>query len=617
MSDEKQLTVMKQITEVKGIIPKLTVAGNIKIGGKGELKTSSKGNDFQLPVRFNHFKITTTEKGSDNNFIENVELTSLIKKEGGITNSDGNLIAIPIMFMFDDTNLNMPFRRARYSGGKLACQGNGEEAYWAMDNFKNPQPCPCKRGELGYTGDDKCKYHAKLTCIIEASLLFGQVFKFTTTSRNSVEGIIASIELIKKLTRGRIAGLPLMLTFNSLSTQTPSGRNTTVPVVGLAYRGSMVQIRQQSIELYEKDAEFEHDMKQIEASAIAAGEGSFFDEDDTEEGMVGEYFLDKDVVNNVVDVEHSEIKTSEVVERLEPTDDRIVDHDYDGREITHTEEKKEAHQKETGDPKEVAKLEMFNRLQGQTDQVKAIALAKRVEVKYLHKYFERYGITIEPKAKKPELIAAFEEFTNDPGWKNAVADYTSGKFTEDKTITPEKSSPDEQEPIPNESDPLLIAISKTEDRAEVIKLIETRFPGPPLNRTLAIPFLIIQAKKWIGQEADGKDFSGEKNNMEEPEKTEPEHVEPEEKITDQTNPNKDSRYVAAKDDEQVVIATITKIVGLKKKIEELDDKQKWFDLVAKFTDHTGEYVVSAKLLTQGQGDFLVELLQAKLDGIPF
>ena len=89
---------MVQITEVKGLNSRLIVAGNIKIGGKGEEITSQHGNKFQLPTRLNHFKITTTERGLDGNFIEDIVLTEKIKKDC-ILNSNGNIVGIPFFYV--------------------------------------------------------------------------------------------------------------------------------------------------------------------------------------------------------------------------------------------------------------------------------------------------------------------------------------------------------------------------------------------------------------------------------------------------------------------------------------------------------------------------------------
>jgi len=639
MTDDKnkQVAVIEQITSVVGIVPKFIVAGNIKIGGKGETKTSEKGNDFQLPIKFDNFKITTTERGPDGNLIENVELTETIKSDGGMVNSAGGLVRIPVMFMFDDTSLNMPVRRVCYVGGKLACQGNGEEAYSMMDNFSKPQKCPCHKAGLGYSKNDKCKLHAKLTFIIEASPLFGQVFKFTTTGENSIKGILATIELIKKLTKGRIAGLPLMLTFNKLSTQTPTGINTTIPVVGLCFRGDMFRMRQQAIELFEKDAEFANDMKQIEESARQAGEGSFFDEDDKEADMVSEYFPDKDAGSGeIIDVE-----SSEVVEKLEPVVKKSELTAGQKYESGIEEGGEEAHQEETGDiqsdliidEKEKAKIEIFERLQGQSDPVKAIALAKRNDVKYLIKYFKRYNVAPEmsDKIKKPSLITAFENFTNTESWRKAVTDYTSGKFVE--TNTTEKVSLDEQKPGQEaknpeseavkdvNTDPLMIAISKTDDRVEIIRLTAERFPDIPFNRTLDSQFLVIQAKRLLENEGKEKPNTSVKKSEiaqggETKTETEPDK-EPGELDEKAEDVQKDPRYFALEGEFQVERLTITEIIKLKKQISDLDDKEKWFDLVGEFTDLKGEYVVSAKFLTQKQGDFLKVLLQMMINGVPF
>ena len=46
----------------KGLNPRFAEVGKIKIGGKGETKKTSGGKDFQIPVRYDHFVVTTTER---------------------------------------------------------------------------------------------------------------------------------------------------------------------------------------------------------------------------------------------------------------------------------------------------------------------------------------------------------------------------------------------------------------------------------------------------------------------------------------------------------------------------------------------------------------------------
>ncbi len=521
--------------------------------------------------------------------------------------------------MWDDTSLNFPFRRASYVGGKLTCEGNGEEAYWAMDDFKKPKSCPCNKAEFGYVGNDKCKFHAKLTFIIEACSLFGQVFKFTTTSENSVRGILAGIELIKNFTKGRIAGLPLMLTFNNLSTVTPTGQNTTVPVVGLCYRGGMIEMRQQCIELFEKDAEFENDIKLLEEAARVSGDAKLIESDDEEREIVEEYFPDHSEKGDFIDVQAKTVQP-ELKELEKEIESSEVKTEVKSEIETETEPEKETEV----DEKTAAKIELFKRLQAENNPHKAIALANRNDKSYLIEYFKVYCPDRMPdeKEKKPVFIEAFKEFVNTDEWDKVVG--RSSKETPEKPIETEKSSLDEsvvdekKAEVTDENlatDPLVIALSKTDNREEIIRLIEERFPNKPQNRTLPPSGLIDQAKRWLlleGKEIRTDIPKSYKSEPEQPEKEAVGNV-----STDTATDDVDPGYFAVEGDPQVSRETIQKIVELKKQIRDLDDKDEWFALVEKFKDTSGNPVASAKVLAQKQGEFLVILLNMKIDGIPF
>ena len=48
--------------------------GKIKIGGKGAERAGSGGKKFQLPVKFDHFVVTSRARGSDGNFIRDEKI---------------------------------------------------------------------------------------------------------------------------------------------------------------------------------------------------------------------------------------------------------------------------------------------------------------------------------------------------------------------------------------------------------------------------------------------------------------------------------------------------------------------------------------------------------------
>ena len=66
------------MTIKNGLTPRFAEVGKIKIGGKGETRKDKNGKDYQLPVRYDHFVVTTTEKGKTE---RNWRVTEKMKKE--------------------------------------------------------------------------------------------------------------------------------------------------------------------------------------------------------------------------------------------------------------------------------------------------------------------------------------------------------------------------------------------------------------------------------------------------------------------------------------------------------------------------------------------------------
>ena len=63
-----------------GLSVRFAEVGKIKVGGKGETRKSKEGKDYQLPVKYDHFVVTTTEKGKDGNFVIDSEIMSKLGK---------------------------------------------------------------------------------------------------------------------------------------------------------------------------------------------------------------------------------------------------------------------------------------------------------------------------------------------------------------------------------------------------------------------------------------------------------------------------------------------------------------------------------------------------------
>jgi hypothetical protein len=291
---------------IKNLCPGLAEIGKIKIGRKGAVRKSQSGTDWQPPEKLDHFIITTMERGADGNFIQDDEL---MKRFGN------NLKSIPIILIYDSMELNFPTRYICYYGKTVFCSGDGEVATRLQEDRKtySPRQCPCGRQDPKYAGDNskvgpdhvggdngkgKCKVNGILSAIIQGADVVGGVWKFRTTSYNTVIGVMSSLALISRVTGGRLAGIPLNMTVSPKTTQDPiKGGQVTIQVVGLQYAGSMQALRDTGYEIAMLEAKHGISMQMIEQDARkmitlqpTGGLG-----DDTVEDVIEEFYPEEAV----------------------------------------------------------------------------------------------------------------------------------------------------------------------------------------------------------------------------------------------------------------------------------------------------------------------------------
>jgi hypothetical protein len=225
-------TVLPELSPIaKGISSGLTERGKIKIGEKGAKKTSSGGNEFQQPKKLDHFRVTTLERGEDGNFLTDEKIHAIL---GG-----PNPYEIPIVLMFDDISRNFRTMYVCYRGKTRWCLGDGENAHRVNDKAELFRvECPCERLKQDYKGDSRCKIAGILSVVIRGAENVGGVWVLRTTSWNICRGVLSSLALIQSITQGKLAGIPFWLTISPKATTTPDGKQQTIYVVGIEYRGT-------------------------------------------------------------------------------------------------------------------------------------------------------------------------------------------------------------------------------------------------------------------------------------------------------------------------------------------------------------------------------------------
>ena len=264
---------------IKGLNPRLAEIGKIKIGGKNpKILKSKKGNNWQAPIKFNHFVVTTTEKGPDNNFLINQEIMKKLEKEPK---------EISIRLPFDSIDMNFYTQYAYYQSNKCLCSGNGETATRVYDSDKKEptsKHISCDPKTCEFMKSEKCKVSGTLSCFLSCSMEIGGVYRMRTHSWNSVSSITAALEYFSQQTNGVLMGLPLKLKLIKKATQDHGNvQFATIVLDGIQF----LEMRKLAAAEYKNRMELGIDMKLIEAKAKQAG---FLDDTDEPKDIQEEFY---------------------------------------------------------------------------------------------------------------------------------------------------------------------------------------------------------------------------------------------------------------------------------------------------------------------------------------
>lgn len=239
---------------IKDISPGLKEVGKIKIGRKSSKTT---GSGHRLPEKFDHFEVTTVHKDEHGDFIPDAAVMGLIGNDAK---------EIDVSLLYNDPTLNFMTRYAQYKGGKCMCSGDGVEATDSEGIIKpcNPASCPV-------FATKKCKPNGILSVILKHTPRLGGVYKFRTTSYNSIRSILSSMFFIQSLTGGILAQIPLKMTVSPQSVN-PVGSPTaqTIYVVNLEYPGTIEDLHKTTVELMKQRSNMHTQIAELEKQARLA-----------------------------------------------------------------------------------------------------------------------------------------------------------------------------------------------------------------------------------------------------------------------------------------------------------------------------------------------------------
>ena len=223
---------------IKGIRPQMRERGRITIGKKGDVNASGRG---RKTIKFDHFVFTTTEK--DEKTDDYILDTKMNERYGDQCRE------IPVRFLSDDITEIFHTSYAKYTASGIKLRGDGEN--WIVYNTDGTRDyISDPDGKRGFLDDPDVKPHGILTVLVDGQDSVGSVYRWRTTSWNSINGMLSSLALCAKIAEragGRIAFLPMKLMY-SFKWVTPQGQATKkkIPVITCEFRGSIEELQERS-----------------------------------------------------------------------------------------------------------------------------------------------------------------------------------------------------------------------------------------------------------------------------------------------------------------------------------------------------------------------------------
>jgi len=288
MSKTSGVSSRFDLTEIADFTPVLPEIGKIKIGEKGQSRQTSKGKDFQPPKKLDHFKIVSLSRGPDNNLLTDIVVHKTIGEKPK---------ELDIILPYDDISLNFPTFYAWYSASKCICKGNGRIAFRWDDQKEDynqivcdPEHCP--QFTPPNNNPRLCKANGILSVILVKAPRIGGVYKFRTTSMNTIRDIRSSLSFIQHITSGYLAGIPLKLVIKPRTVNPKNVKgHILVYTVSIEWKGTMNELLTvtQKSALARSNARI--DLKRMEDTARLALQAAPIESDDEIKEIAEEFYV--------------------------------------------------------------------------------------------------------------------------------------------------------------------------------------------------------------------------------------------------------------------------------------------------------------------------------------
>jgi hypothetical protein len=257
-------------THIKLLQPSFPELGRIKIGMLGPERTSSKGNKYRTPEKLDHFRVTQRVRDAQGQFALDEEVHKLVGEKPTELN---------VTLLYDDPTLNCPSRLACYVGTRRWCHGDGGTAL-RLDaaGIYREQACPCplllspetapeNAGKQDPNYHLKCKPNGSLSVQLPYKQSSVGVYRFRTTSVESIQSILTVQGAILMRTGGVLGGIPLRLRLYPATDNTPGGASKSWKVTLDLPPGGWAEVDEAAREIVRNRSASRLGMKAIEADA--------------------------------------------------------------------------------------------------------------------------------------------------------------------------------------------------------------------------------------------------------------------------------------------------------------------------------------------------------------
>jgi hypothetical protein len=187
-----------------GFKARIPEVGTLKIGD------AKRTGDRIVPQKLDHFRVCGPQPTSDGIYPDHPDFAAY---------NASHSRQLKIELLSDNPELNLEVARVLGGRGSLVCRGNGREAWRRQhpDGRVNTvaEFSRLKDGECGdhcpFAKDRRCKMATTLRFAIPGHTPIGACWKFRSTSWNTMQDLIGSMQRLRVMTDGILAGLPLTL----------------------------------------------------------------------------------------------------------------------------------------------------------------------------------------------------------------------------------------------------------------------------------------------------------------------------------------------------------------------------------------------------------------------